>query len=147
MSGWVLDTNVLSELRKGSRSHAAVTAWAEDQAVYQLFVSRVTLGEIQYGIEQTPNPAFRLELEQWVQARLLPWFSGRILEVDQPVIVEWRRMVEKGRKRNHTFSQPDLFIAATAKVHGLGVATRNVEDFALAGVAVTNLWKYRSLRS
>ncbi len=146
MSGWLLDTNVLSELRKGSRSHASVTAWAEVQAPHQLFVSRITLGEIQYGIEQAADPAFRLELQQWVETRLLPWFGGRILEVDQPVIVVWRRMVDRGRKRNHTFSQPDLFIAATAKVHGLGVATRNVEDFALAGIAVTNPWKYRASR-
>ena len=72
---------------------------------------------------------------------LLPWFSGRILEIDEAVIVEWRRMVEKGRKQNYTFSQPDLFIAATASVHGLGVATRDVDDFARAGVAIVDPWE------
>lgn len=140
MSGWILDTNVLSELRKGARSKVAVKTWADSLPPHQLFVSRITLAEIQYGIEQASDPKFRLELTQWVESSLLPWFSGRILEVDQPVIVEWRRMVERGRKKNHTFSQPDLFIAATASVHGLGVATRNIEDFSVAGVAVVNPW-------
>lgn len=142
MSGWILDTNVLSELRKGNRSNPSVKAWAAAQPAHLLFVSRVTLAEIEYGIEQTSDPTFRLELTRWVETSLLPWFSGRILELDQPVIVEWRKMVEKGRKKNHTFSQPDLFIAATAAVHGHGVATRNVEDFTIAGVAVTNPWEF-----
>lgn len=144
MSGWILDTNVLSELRKGSRTNAAVKAWSDSLPPHQLFVSRITLAEIQYGIEQASDPKFRLELTQWVESNLLPWFSGRILEVDQPVIVEWRRMVERGRKRNHTFSQPDLFIAAAAAVHGLGVATRNTEDFSVTGVAVVNPWAFAS---
>jgi len=143
VSGWILDTNVLSELRKGQRTKPAVKAWADAQLAHQLFVSRITLGEIQYGIEEASDPSFRLELSLWVDSTLLPWFSGRVLEVDQAVIVQWRRMVEKGRKVNHTYSQPDLFIAATAAVHGLGVATRNVEDFSLAGVAVVNPWEYR----
>lgn len=143
MSGWILDTNVVSELRKGSRSHPGVRAWVESQPAYRLFLSRVTLAEIEYGIEEAGDPAFRLELRQWMEANLYPWFSGRILEVDQAVIVAWRRMVELGKKRNHTFSQPDLFIAATAAVHGHGVATRNVEDFSLAGVAIVNPWEHR----
>ena len=98
------------------------------------------MAETRYGIEQTDDELFRHELTQWLDGHLLRWFAGRLLEVDEAVIVEWRRMVEKGRKQNHTFSQPDLFIAATAKVNGLGVSTRNVEDFDRAAVAVLNPW-------
>jgi predicted nucleic acid-binding protein len=63
-----------------------------------------------------------------------------ILDIDEEVILEWRRMVQRGKDVGHTFSQPDLFIAATAVVAGLTVATRNVVDFALAGVPVFNPW-------
>ena len=140
MSGWLVDTNVLSELRKGIRCSPKVKAWVEAQQPQLLFLSRITMAEIRYGIEHTGDELFRHELTQWVDGHLLRWFAGRLLEVDEAVIVEWRRMVEKGRKENHTFSQPDLFIAATARVHGLGVATRNVEAFDGAGVAVLNPW-------
>jgi predicted nucleic acid-binding protein len=140
VSGWIVDTNVLSELRKGARCKQSVKVWAEAQPAHRLFLSRISVAEIRYGIEETGNQQFRQELTQWLETNLLRWFSGRILEVDEAVIVEWRRMVEKGRKSGHTYSEPDLFIAATASIHGLGVATRNVDDFKRAGVAVVNPW-------
>ena len=71
----------------------------------------------------------REELETWLAHRLRPWFAGRILPVDEEVILEWRRMVARGRERAVTFSQPDLFIAATAQVHSLTLCTRNEKDF------------------
>ena len=138
MSGWVVDTNVLSELRKGPRCTASVKVWAAAQHPHTLFLSRITLAEIRYGIERANDKQLQQELAKWLESTLLPWFSGRILEIDEAVIVEWRRMVEKGRKQNYTFSQPDLFIAATASVHGLGVATRDGDDFARAGVAIVD---------
>jgi toxin FitB len=70
----------------------------------------------------------------------------RILEVSEEVSLEWRRMVERGRRIKHTFSQPDLFLAATAALHGLTVATRNVADFAGAGVPVFNPWTQEATR-
>ena len=70
-----------------------------------------------------------------------PWFAGRILPVDEEVILEWRRMVTRGRQRSITFRQPDLFIAATANVHSLVVCTRNESDFRIAEVPVLNPWK------
>ena len=92
-----------------------------------LFLSTVTLAEIRYGIECQPDAAFREELELWLAEELRPWFARRILPVDEDVILEWRRMVARGRKRSITFSQPDLFIAATAQVHALTVCTAQRE--------------------
>ena len=72
-------------------------------------------------------------------AEILVW-GGRILPLDEEVILEWRRMVERGRARKITFSQPDLFIAATAQVHALTVCTRNERDFRGTDVQVFNPW-------
>ena len=72
--------------------------------------------------------------------RLRPWFEGRILPVDEEVILEWRRMVAWGRERRITFSQPDLFIAATAQVHSLTLCTRNERDFREADIPILNPW-------
>ena len=139
MTGWLLDTNVVSELRK-KRPARHVKAWADAQTADSLFLSSITLAEIRYGIEKQPDPAFRNELTQWLDHQLRPWFAGRILPVDEEVILEWRRMVARGRDQAITFSQPDLFIAATAAVHGLTVCTRNESDFHGTGVPVFNPW-------
>ena len=139
MNGWLLDTNVVSELRK-KRPDRRVKAWSDVQAADSLFFSSVTLAEIRYGIEKQPDPKFRKELATWLDHRLRPWFAGRILPVDEEVILEWRRMVARGREQSITFSQPDLFIAATAHVHSLTVCTRNEGDFLRAAVPVCNPW-------
>lgn len=140
MTGWLLDTNVISELRRPN-CNRAVKAWSDAQSPESFFLSTVTIAEIRFGIERQKDAAFRRELTDWLDHRLRPWFAGRILEVDEAVILEWRRMVAIGRQRGVTFSQPDLFIAATAKVHGLTVATRNVADFEQADVAVFDPWE------
>ncbi len=139
MTGWLLDTNVISELRK-KRPDSPVKAWSDAQAADRLFLSSVTLAEIRYGIERQPDPTFRNELTVWLDHRLRPWFAGRILPVDEEVILEWRRMVARGRENSITFSQPDLFVAATAQVHSLVVCTRNEGDFRETGVPLFNPW-------
>ena len=140
MSGWLLDTNVLSELRK-RHCAASVREWIEAQPNESLYISRVTIAEIRYGIERAREPRLREELGTWLDTSLRPWFGERVLEIDEAVLIEWRRMVERGRLVGHTFSQPDLFLAATASVHGLTVATRNVDDFVAAGVPIVNPWR------
>jgi predicted nucleic acid-binding protein len=100
----------------------------------------VTLAEIRFGIEQVEDVRFRRELTGWLDSALRPWFGERVLEVAEDVIVAWRRMVARGCTVNHTFSQPDLFIAATAAVHDLVVVTRNVTDFRIARVPVLDPW-------
>jgi predicted nucleic acid-binding protein len=138
--GWLIDTNVVSELRKGLRGAASVRAWAEDITPAACFLSRVTVAEIRFGIERVTDPAFRAELEAWVHDGLLPWFGSRILEVDQRVLVCWRRLVWEGQKAGYTYAQPDALLAATALVHELGVVTRNTRDFEAAGVRLLNPW-------
>lgn len=139
MTGWLLDTNVISELRR-PECDPAVKAWSDGQPPESFFLSTVTIAEIRFGIERQQDAAFRRELTGWLDHRLRPWFAGRILEIDEEVILEWRRLAAAGRERGITFSQPDLFIAATARVHGLTVATRNMADFERAEVEVLNPW-------
>ena len=120
MNGWLLDTNVVSELRR-RRPDRGVKAWADAQDPEHLHLSTVTLAEIRYGIERQPDAGFRTELATWLDHEPRPWFAGRILPLSEDVILEWRRMVARVRERNVTFSQPDLFIAATAHLHALTV--------------------------
>ncbi len=140
MTGWLLDTNVISELRK-ERCDEKVKSWAKRHPPSSHFLSRITLAELRFGIESVAiGTAFRAELEAWLENTLRPWYAKRILEIDEQVILKWRRMVDIGKRQNYTFSQPDLFIAATASVHNLCVVTRNVGDFTMARVSVLNPW-------
>lgn len=142
MSGFLLDTNVLSELRRPSpnpRVRAFVAAQAEDR----LFVSEITFAEIRFGIEQLADPERRAVLSAWLNTTLRPLFAGRTLAVTEDVILRWRLVVEAGRKRGHTFDQPDLFIAATAAEAGLIVVTRDVTHFEAATVPVLDPWTWR----
>ena len=142
MTGWMLDTNVISELRKPS-CDPCVKAWSDAQPVNSLYLSTVTLAEIRYGIERHSDDPFRATLTAWLDGTLRPWFTGRILGIDEDVILEWRRIVAHGRARGVTFGQPDLFIAAIARLNDLAVVTRNVADFERAEVRVLNPWEYQ----
>ena len=139
MNGWLLDTNVLSELRR-PRPNPRVRAFVAAQPLEALFVSAVTLAEIRYGIEVVGDPIRRAELNDWLAHKVRPMFNQRVLEVSEDVMFKWRLLVEEGRKAGHTFSQPDLIIAATALHHGLTVVTRDTGDYALARVALVNPW-------
>ncbi len=139
MSGWLLDTNVLSELRRASPSRK-VSAFVAGQSLDSLYVSAVTFAEIRFGIELVTEPARRSDLTLWLDNKLRPMFDGRILELNEDVLLKWRLIIEDGRKRGHTFSHPDVLIAATAAHHDVTVVTRNVDEFEAAGVAVFNPW-------
>lgn len=145
MSGWLLDTNVLSELRR-SRPNARVLDFVAKQALDDLYVSTVTLAEIRYGIETVGDPIRRAELHDWLTNSLRPMFEQRVLEVSEDVMFKWRLLVEAGRQGGHTFSQPDLIIAATALQHGLTVVTRDTADFKRAGVPLFNPWEDKAPR-
>lgn len=138
--GWLLDTNVISELRRGPRCDRAVAAWAGSVPPGACYLSLVTIAEIAFGIERVSDPVVRAELENWLQNGVRAWFGPRILEVDEAVLLAWRRLVTAGQKARYTYAQPDALIAATAQVHGLAVVTRNVEDFVQAGVPILNPW-------
>ncbi len=139
MSGWLLDTNVISELRR-PRPNARVRSFVAGQRLEDLFVSTVTFAEIRYGIETVDDPIRRAELNDWLLHRVRPMFDQRVLEVSEDVMFKWRLLVENGRKVGHTFSQPDLIIAATALQHGLTVVTRDTGDYKLARVPLLNPW-------
>lgn len=110
------------------------------QPLERLFVSTVTFAEIRFGIEQVADAKRRAELNDWLTHKLRPMFEDRVLPVSEDVIFKWRLLVEEGRKSGHTFSQPDLFIGATALHHGLTVVSRDTDDYARANVAVFNPW-------
>jgi len=139
VTGWLLDTNVISELRR-PRPNARVRDFVAAQPLEQLFVSTVTFAEIRFGIDSVSDPMRRAELGDWLAHRVRPMFEQRVLEVSEDVMFKWRLVVEDGRKAGHTFSQPDLIIAATALQHGLTVVTRDTGDFTLARVPVLNPW-------
>jgi toxin FitB len=103
----------------------------------------MTVAEIQFGIERVTDPGFRGELEAWLRDGVRAWFGERILDVDEAVLVAWRHLAWEGQKARYTYSQPDAIIAATARVHQLGVVTRNTEDFVRAGVLVRDPWTAR----
>jgi len=139
VTGWLLDTNVLSELRR-PKPDRRVVAFVAAQSLESLYVSAVTFAEIRFGIELAANANRRAELNDWLAQRVRPMFEQRVLAVTEDVMFKWRLLVEEGRKAGHTFSQPDLIIAATALHHGLTVVSRDKGDFAKARVSVLDPW-------
>lgn len=140
MSGWLLDTNILSELRR-PRPAPRVLAFIAGHPLASYFVSTVTFAEIRFGIEQLDDPERRAALSDWLANTVRPMFGPRVLPVSEDVMLRWRLMVAAGRKAGHTFAQPDLILAATAAQHGLTVATRDTSEFVRAGVPVMNPWE------
>jgi predicted nucleic acid-binding protein len=140
VTGWLLDTNVLSELRR-PRPEAKVIGFIAGQPLDLLHVSVVTFAEIRFGIERLDDAKHRMELNEWLANELRPMFEDRVLAITEDIMLKWRLLVEEGRKAGHTFAQPDLIIAATALHHGLTVVSRNISDFERAGVPVLNPWK------
>lgn len=132
MKRFLLDTNVVSELRK-LKPHGSVLAWLGGLRYEQVFVSALTLGELQAGVERTrtqdPNKA--REIEEWVDQLEE---SIEVLPMDKVCFREWARIMH--RHQEHLFE--DAMIAATARVHGLIVATRNERDFEHLGVPQIN---------
>jgi toxin FitB len=139
VKGWLLDTNILSEIRRIT-PHPSVVGFVAKQPLDHLFISTVTLAEIRFGIELVDDPTRRAELNAWLSHKIRPMFEGRVLPVSEDIIFQWRLLVEDGRKSGHTFSQPDLFIAATALHHDLTIVTRNTRDFEHTHIPILNPW-------
>ena len=139
MTGWLLDTNVLSELRRPNPNRKVV-AFIAGRPLELLYVSAVTLAEIRFGIEVVTDATRRAKLNEWLAHKVRPMFEQRVLPVTEDIMFKWRLLVEDGRKAGYTFSQPDLIIAATALHHGLTVVTRNVSDYERVRAPVFNPW-------
>lgn len=139
MTGWLLDTNILSDLGR-PKPERRVVDFVAGQPLDRLHVSTATLAEIRFGIECVADPGRRAELHAWLALRVRPLFEQRVLEITEDVMFMSRLLVEEGRKAGHTFPQPDLIIAATAIRHGLTVVTRDVADYRKARVPLLNPW-------
>lgn len=131
---YLIDTNVISELRKGKRANSAVVSWFEGLADEEVFLSALTLGEIRRGIEsiRRRDSTAATVLESWL-GRIAEAHRDRIVPVDRAIAEEWGRM-------NAPDPLPviDGLLAATAKVAGLTLATRNTDDIARSGVSFFN---------
>ncbi|HRL28918.1 MAG: type II toxin-antitoxin system VapC family toxin [Ottowia sp.] len=129
---YLLDTNVVSELRR-PRPHGAVLAWLQAVDDAQLFISAVTLGEIQAGIELTreQDTDKASEIEAWLDQVAAAY---NVLPLDAAAFREWARLMHR---RSDTLYE-DAMIAATARVHGLTVVSRNVADFKALGMEALN---------
>lgn len=136
--GYLLDTNVVSELRRAQRAHPAVLEWQAPIQADETWLSVITLMELTLGVElkTRKDPRAGSALRDWYENRLKPGFAGRILPVDAAV-AERAAVLQAVRTRPGN----DALLAATALIHGLTLATRNQRDFAgVPGLAVENPW-------
>lgn len=138
---YVLDTNVVSELRKVStgKADANVTAWAASVDAAALFVSAITIMELETGVllVERRDAAQGAMLRTWLAQHVLPEFTERVLPVDTAVAQRCAKLHVPDRCADR-----DALIAATALVHGMTVVTRNVADFVATGVALFNPWDF-----
>lgn len=136
---FILDTNVVSELRKVSHGKADtnVTAWIESVDAADLFVSAITILELEFGVLsiERKDAIQGALLRRWLEEYVLPEFSRRTLPVDPAVALRCARLHVPDKR-----SERDALIAATALVHGMTVVTRNASDFKPTGVNVFNPW-------
>ena len=133
---WLVDTNVLSELSRRTPD-PRVAAWLARHEE-MLWISVLTLGELENGLARVEEPSRRNRLQRWIRREVPDWFAGRVLPVDREIAVHWGRMLGKLRDPMPAI---DSLLAATALVHGLEIATRNVRDFKASGVSVFNPWE------
>jgi toxin FitB len=139
VSGWLLDTNVLSELRR-AKPNAGVARFVSTRPFARLYISVITLAEIRFGIEIAADITRRIEVTEWLAKQVRPMFEDRVLDITEDILLIWRLLVEEGRKTGHTFSQADLMIAATARHHGLTIVSRDISEYEKADVPVVNPW-------
>lgn len=136
---FVLDTNVLSELRKVQQGKAAanVAAWAQSVDAADLFVSAITIMELELGVLsiERKDSAQGAMLRLWLEQQVLPEFASRTLAVDTAVALRCAKLHVPDKR-----GERDALIAATALVHGMSLVTRNIVDFKLMGVPLVNPW-------
>lgn len=133
---YLIDTNVLSELRR-KQPNPAVVAWVQARPASTLYLSVLTLGELRKGIATLGEGAKQQALNDWLQVELPQFFTGRVLQIDTAVADRWGSlMAQAGRP----MPAIDSLLAATALVHGLQMVTRNQKDFDYPGLQTINPW-------
>jgi predicted nucleic acid-binding protein len=135
---FLLDTNVVSELRVPKRADINVLAWASSQPVAAQFLSAITVLELELGVlrMERKDAAQGAVLRAWLDGQVLPQFAGRVLTFDQSVALRCAKLHVPDPR-----AERDAVIAATALVHGMTVVTRNTDDFKLTDVPLLNPWK------
>ncbi|HEY5566091.1 MAG TPA: type II toxin-antitoxin system VapC family toxin [Gammaproteobacteria bacterium] len=137
---FLLDTDILSEWVK-PRPDQGVIAWLEGVDEDRVFISVVTLAELRHGTERMDHGAHRKGLEKWLSHELPARFEERILTIDGAVADAWGVIVAQHEAIGSPIGPMDAFIAATARVHGLTVVTRNVSDFKSSVEHVLDPWR------
>lgn len=140
MSGFLLDTNCVSELVR-IKPHPGVLGWIEAVEEGLLYLSVLTLGEIRKGLGYLPQGRRRARLETWLEVELRARFSGRLLPIDEAVALRWGLLAAQAKRMGKPLAIIDGLLAATALHHNLTLVTRNVGDFAVAQVPVLNPWE------
>jgi toxin FitB len=140
---FVLDTNVVSELRKGAKAEKSVVAWASGQPSASMFLSVITVLELENGVLaiERRDPVAGAVLRTWLDDHVLAVFAERVLPLDVNVARRCAALHVPNPR-----AERDAIIAATASVHGMTVVTRNVVDFQPTGVAIINPWNLSGLR-
>jgi toxin FitB len=139
VSGFLLDTNIISELIR-PKPDPNVTKWVDATDEELLFLSVLTLGEIRKGVVLLPRSARRSALEAWLRSDLPLRFSGRILDIDQEIADRWGHLSGLTSARGANVAVIDGLLAATATHHDLTLVTRNTKDVAPTGVSLFNPW-------
>lgn len=143
MSRFLLDTNVISEFNRTGPPQEEVRQWLDAVDTDFLYVSVITLGEIQFGIERLAHGKRGTHLEQWMEQEFPSWFPGRILPVDAEIIKRWAVLSAERERQGRPLASFDGLIAATALHHGLTLATRDINDFDGLGVTLVSPWDAR----
>ena len=136
---FLLDTVVVSELVRKSPS-TAVLKWIDGQDEASLYLSVLTIGELEKGVARLPASVRRNRLLSWVRRDLVERFGGRLLPIDTRTAARWGSVAGESEKRGRPLPVIDCLIAATALVHGLTVVTRNIGDFERCGATCVNPW-------
>lgn len=137
---YLLDTCVLSEFVKPNPERKVVD-WLNSVDPETVFLSAVTIGEIQFGISNLPPSNRRTELEVWLNESLPQHFGGRVLALDAATFVTWGKMAAEQKRKGETQSVMDSLIAAVALGQKMVLVTRNVSDFTVTGLSVLNPWE------
>ena len=141
MSGFLVDTNVLSEFSRRGEPDPRVKSWLKAAAPGSLYVSVLTMAELRRGMELLASGKRRDQLEEWLEGELLQSFEDtNVLPVTKPIGDRWAVLSARAQGKGIQLAVLDGLIAATALEHDLIVATRNVKDFVGVGVEVFNPW-------